>query len=249
MIRNAVDHGIESADDRRAAGKPPAGTIRLSAEQKGARIFVCVADDGGGIDRARVRAKAVDRNIIAADAVLTDEEIDQLICAPGFSTAGSVSSISGRGVGMDVVRANVKALGGRVDIASVPGKGTSFTMILPLTLAIPDGMIVRLAGQRFVPPLTNVIETVRPDTGQVRPLTPTTEVVELRGNYPPVKRLTDFFGIAADNRRDPEDCPVVIVESEKAGHVGLMVDTIDDRREVVTETSSRISTRSVALAV
>ena len=233
MIRNAVGHGIESADERRAAGKPPGGTIRLSAEQKGARIFVRVSDDGRGIDRAKVRAKAVEKGIVAADAVLTDEEVDQLICAPGFSTAERVSSISGRGVGMDVVRSNVEALGGRVDIASVPGEGTSFTMVLPLTLAILDGMIVRLAGQRFVLPLANVIETVKPEPGQVRPLTPTTEVVELRGSYVPVKRLTDFFGIAANDRRNPEDCLVIIVESEKAGHVGLMVDTIDDRREVV----------------
>ena len=233
MIRNAVDHGIESASERTAAGKPPEGTIRLSAEQKGARIFVRVSDDGRGIDRARVHAKAVEKGIVAADTVLTDEEIDQLICAPGFSTAESVSSISGRGVGMDVVRSNVEALGGRVDIASVPGEGTSFTMVLPLTLAILDGMIVRLGGQRFVLPLANVIETVKPEPGQVRPLTPTTEVVELRGSYLPIKRLTDFFGIAANDRRKPEDCLVIIVESEKAGYVGLMVDTIDDRREVV----------------
>ena len=233
MIRNAVDHGIESADVRRAAGKPSEGTIRLSAEQKGARIFVRVADDGRGIDRARVLAKAIEKGIIAADAICSDEEIDQLICAPGFSTAETVSSISGRGVGMDVVRSNVEALGGRVDITSVPGEGTSFTMVLPLTLAILDGMIVRLAGQRFVLPLANVIETVKPEPGQVRPLTPTTEVVELRGSYLPVKRLTDFFDIAANDRRKPEDSLVIIVESEKAGHVGLMVDTIDDRREVV----------------
>jgi two-component system chemotaxis sensor kinase CheA len=233
MIRNAVDHGIESAADRIAAGKPAEGTIRLSAEQKGARIFVRVSDDGRGIDRARVRAKAIERGVIAADGTLSDEEIDQLICAPGFSTAESISSISGRGVGMDVVRSNVEALGGRVEIASVPGEGTSFTMVLPLTLAILEGMIVRLAGQRFVLPLANVIETVRPEPGQVRPMSPTSEVIELRGRYLPIKRLTDFFGFPANDRRDPEDSLVIVVESEKTGHIGLMVDTIDDRREVV----------------
>jgi two-component system chemotaxis sensor kinase CheA len=233
MIRNAVDHGIESAADRVAAGKPAEGTIRLSAEQKGARIFVRVTDDGRGIDRARVRAKAIERGVITEDSNLSDEDIDQLICAPGFSTADKVSSISGRGVGMDVVRSNVEALGGRVDIASVPGEGTSFTMVLPLTLAILEGMIVRLAGQRFVLPLANVIETVRPDPGQVRPLTPTSEVIELRGQYVPIKRLTDFFGLPANDRRDPEESLVIVVESERAGHIGLMVDTIDDRREVV----------------
>jgi two-component system chemotaxis sensor kinase CheA len=233
MIRNAVDHGIEDAATRAAAGKPAEGTIRLSAEQKGARIFVRVADDGGGIDRARVRAKAVERGIVAADAVLSDEEIDQLICAPGFSTAETVSNISGRGVGMDVVRSNVEALGGRVEIASTPGRGTIFTMILPLTLAILEGMIVRLAGQRFVLPLANVIETVQPEPGQVRPTTTTGEVIELRGNFLPVRRLTRTFGFADNDARRPEESLVVIVESETAGHVGLMVDAIDDRREVV----------------
>jgi two-component system chemotaxis sensor kinase CheA len=233
MIRNAVDHGIESAADRVAAGKPAQGTIRLSAEQKGARIFVRVSDDGRGIDRARVRAKAIERGVITEDSNLSDEDIDQLICAPGFSTADQVSSISGRGVGMDVVRSNVEALGGRVDIASTPGEGTSFTMVLPLTLAILEGMIVRLAGQRFVLPLANVIETVRPEPGQVRAMTPTSEVIELRGHYVPVKRLTDFFGFPANDRRDPEESLVIVVESERAGHIGLMVDTIDDRREVV----------------
>ncbi|WP_324748858.1 chemotaxis protein CheA [Sphingomonas sp. LY54] len=232
MIRNAVDHGIESAAERAAAGKPAEGTIRLSAEQKGARIFIRVADDGKGIDRERVRAKAVEKGIISADAVLSNEEIDQLICAPGFSTAATISNISGRGVGMDVVRSNVEALGGRVEIQSVPGEGTTFTMALPLTLAILDGMIVRFADQRFVLPLPNVIEAVRPEPGQVQPMTPTTEVIELRGAYLPVKRLSEMFGLAANDRRSAEDSLVIIVESE-AGSVGLMVDTIDDRREVV----------------
>jgi two-component system chemotaxis sensor kinase CheA len=233
MIRNAVDHGVELPADRIAAGKPAHGTIRLSAEQRGARIFVRVADDGRGIDRARVRAKAVEKGIIAADAVLTDEEIDQLICAPGFSTAETISNISGRGVGMDVVRSNVEALGGRVEITSMPGKGTVFTMILPLTLAILEGMIVRLAGQRFVLPLANVVETVQPEPGQVKPISTSGEVLELRGNFLPVRRLGNIFGFASNDALPPEESLVIVVESESAGHVGLMVDTIDDRREVV----------------
>jgi two-component system chemotaxis sensor kinase CheA len=238
LIRNAVDHVIEPVAERVAAGKPPEGLIRLSAEQKGARIFVSISDDGRGIDRARVRAKAVERGIIEADASLSDEEIDQLICAPGFSTADSVSNISGRGVGMDVVRSNVEALGGRVEISSVPGRGTTFTLALPLTLAILDGMIVRLAGQRFVLPLANVVEAVQPEPGQVRPISPTSETIELRGSYLPVRRLTDFFGLADHEHpeiapRSPEESLVVIVESDSSGRMGLMVDTIEDRREVV----------------
>ncbi|QAY76608.1 chemotaxis protein CheA [Sphingosinicella sp. BN140058] len=232
MIRNAVDHGVESPAERIAAGKSPEGTIRLSAEQKGARIFVRVSDDGRGINRERVRAKAIEKGIISADAVLSNEEIDQLICAPGFSTAETISNISGRGVGMDVVRSNVEALGGRVEIHSTPGEGTTFTMALPLTLAILDGMIVRFAEQRYVLPLANVIEAVRPEAGQVQPMTPTSEVMELRGSYLPVKRLSEMFGLAANDPRSPEDSLVIIVDSE-AGNVGLMVDAIDDRREVV----------------
>jgi two-component system chemotaxis sensor kinase CheA len=233
LIRNAVDHGIESPEDRLRAGKPAQGTIRLSAAQKGARIIVTVADDGRGIDRARVRAKAIEKGLIGPDAVLSDEEIDQLICAPGFSTATTVSNISGRGVGMDVVRSNVEALGGRVDISSTPGRGTVFTLVLPLTLAILDGMVVRLAGQRFVLPLAHVIEAIRPEPGQVRATTPGSEVIEVRGTYLPVRRLTQIFGLPDPNPLPPEESLVIIVESETAGKVGLIVDTIDDRREVV----------------
>lgn len=233
MIRNAVDHGIEPAEERLAAGKPAEGTIRLSAEQRGARIVVRVSDDGRGIDRARVRAKAIEKGIVSADAVLSDEEIDNLICAPGFSTAETISNISGRGVGMDVVRSNVEALGGRVEIHSVPGAGTAFVMALPLTLAILDGMIVRLADQRFVLPLANVVETIRPQPGQVKPISPCSEVIELRGAYLPIRRASDMFGIPAALRRAPEQSVIIIVESDASGLVGLMVDTIENRREVV----------------
>ncbi len=233
MIRNAVDHGIEPPEERLAAGKPAQGTIRVSAEQKGARIIVRVGDDGRGIDRARVRAKAIERGIVPPDAQLSNEDIDQLICAPGFSTAETISNISGRGVGMDVVRSNIEALGGRVEISSVPGQGTSFAMILPLTLAILDGMIVRLGGQRYVLPLASVVESIQPEPGQVNEVTPGQEVIELRGTYLPIKRLADVFGIRSTHSRQPEDSLVIVVESDSAGMVGLMVDTIDDRREVV----------------
>ncbi|HEX7852861.1 MAG TPA: chemotaxis protein CheA [Sphingobium sp.] len=233
MIRNAVDHGIESPEERIAAGKPPEGTIRMSAEQKGARIIVRVADDGRGINRERVRAKAIEKGIISAEAHLSDEEIDGLICAPGFSTAETISNISGRGVGMDVVRANVEALGGRVEIHSVPGQGTSFSMSLPLTLAILDGMIVRVGRQRFVLPLTNLVETLQPEPEQVKRTSPRNEVIELRGNYLPVKRLSHLFGMNAQAQQDDEEAVVIVVDTEMAGQVGLMVDMIENQREVV----------------
>ena len=234
LVRNAVDHGLELPAERLRAGKPASGLITLSAEQRGARILISVSDDGRGIDRSRVRAKAIEKGLIAADAVLSDEEIDQLICAPGFSTAQSVSNISGRGVGMDVVRSNVEALGGRVEISSIPGKGTSFTLVLPLTLAILDGMIVRLDGQRYVLPLATVVEALRPEPGQVRSTSPTNEVIDVRGRYLPVRRLSHLFN-AAGIDRPAEESLVIVVETEAAGHVGLLVDTIDERREVVVK--------------
>ncbi|QJU57459.1 chemotaxis protein CheA [Sphingomonas sp. AP4-R1] len=233
MIRNAVDHGIESPEERIAAGKPPVGRILVEAEQKGTRILVKVIDDGRGIDRARVRAKAIERGIIGPDAVLSEEEIDGLICTPGFSTANSISSISGRGVGMDVVRSNVTALGGRLEIHSVPGKGTEMCVALPVTLAILDGMIVKLRGQRFVLPLTNVVETIKPEPGQVTALTGGSEVIFLRGSYIPVKRISDILGLKGGEPDEADRSLVIIVESDDFGHVGLMIDSIENRREVV----------------
>lgn len=235
MIRNAIDHGLEGPEERIAAGKDPVGAVRLSAEQKGARIVIRVSDDGRGIDRERVRTKAIEKGIVAADTQLSDEDIDNLICAPGFSTAETISNISGRGVGMDVVRTNVEALGGRIEISSTPGQGTSFTMVLPLTLAILDGMIVRIDGQRYVVPLAHVVESIRPDPGQVKALSPTSEVIDLRGSYVPVRRVSDIFGLSTHDRRCPEESLVIIAESDMAGCIGLMVDTIDDRRELVVK--------------
>ena len=136
---------------------------------------------------------------------------------------------------MDVVRTNVEALGGRIEISSTPGQGTSFTMVLPLTLAILDGMIVRIDGQRYVVPLAHVVESIRPDPGQVKALSPTAEVIDLRGSYVPVRRVSDIFGICANDRRSPEESLVIIAESDMAGCIGLMVDTIDDRRELVVK--------------
>jgi two-component system chemotaxis sensor kinase CheA len=147
MIRNAADHGIESVEEREAAGKPAEGTIYLNAEQRGGRIVIEIADDGKGVNRERVREKAIEKGLIAADANLSDEEIDNLVFLPGFSTAETISNISGRGVGMDVVRQNIQKLGGRVSIKSQPGRGSTVILTLPLTLAVLDGMIVRVGGE------------------------------------------------------------------------------------------------------
>ena len=166
MLRNAIDHGLESPDGRAAAGKPAEGVVRLAAMHRGGRIVIEVSDDGAGINRARVRASAVAKGLIAADAALSDDEVDNLIFLPGFSTAETVSDISGRGVGMDVVRRQVLGLGGRISIASKPGQGSCFTLSLPLTLAVLDGMVVLVAGHTLIVPLTAIIETLQPRRGR-----------------------------------------------------------------------------------
>ena len=233
LIRNAVDHGLETPDERVEAGKPKQGVVRLSAAHQSGRIVITVADDGRGIDRQRVRAKAVERGIIAADAMLNDEEIDNLIFAPGFSTAATVSNISGRGVGMDVVRKNVQALGGRIGIHSNFGKGSSFSLSLPLTLAVLDGMIVTVGDQTFVIPLSHIVESLRPGAGEVKPIGGEASLFDVRGAYVPLHRIADRLGIGG-GVTDPTQAVLIVVESD-GGQAVLMVDTIQDQRQVVVK--------------
>ncbi|WP_073977002.1 chemotaxis protein CheA [Erythrobacter donghaensis] len=232
LIRNAVDHGIEPPDERRAAGKDPEGTLTLSAEQKAGRIIIRIADDGRGIDRDRVLAKAIANGLVAPDAQLTDDDINQLIFAPGFSTAAQVSSISGRGVGMDVVKQNVKELGGRITIESVPGKGTTFSLALPLTLAISDGMIVQVGDQSLVIPLTHVIESLRPTPADVKGMGTRAQMLNARGSFVPIVPLGVLTG--ADGAvSNPCDGVLVLVETEGHGRAALLVDAIADQRQFV----------------
>jgi two-component system chemotaxis sensor kinase CheA len=233
LIRNAVDHGLETPAERVAAGKPEEGVVRLSAAHHSGRIVITVADDGRGIDRARVRAKAVERGIVLPDAVLTDEEIDNLIFAPGFSTAATVSNISGRGVGMDVVRRNIQALGGRIGIHSRLGEGSSFSLSLPLTLAVLDGMIVTIGAQSFVIPLGHIVESLRPTDEAVSGLGPGASVLDVRGAYVPIHRIADQLGIV-DAQRDPAQGVLIVVDGDH-GQAALMVDAIQDQRQVVVK--------------
>jgi len=232
LIRNAVDHGIEPPEERRAAGKDPEGTLTLSAEQKAGRIIIRIADDGRGIDRERVLAKAIANGLVAPEAQLSDDDINQLIFAPGFSTAAQVSNISGRGVGMDVVKQNVKELGGRITIESTPGKGTTFSLALPLTLAISDGMIVQVGDQSLVIPLTHVIESLRPAPSDVKGMGTSAQVLNARGSFVPIIPLGPLTG-SKDATTNPCEGVLVLVETEGHGRAALLVDTITDQRQFV----------------
>ena len=233
MIRNAVDHGLETPDERVAAGKSAEGIVRLAAEHRSGRIVISVSDDGRGIDLPRVRAKAVERGIVAPDANLSDEDIENLIFAPGFSTAATVSNISGRGVGMDVVRRNVQALGGRIGITSKFGFGSTFTLTLPLTLAILDGMVVSVGQQTYVIPLTHVVESLRPAMGEVRGLGPNAGVLDVRGTYLPILSVGRLLSVP-EAVAEPTDAVLIVVETD-VGQAILMVDGIQDQRQVVVK--------------
>jgi len=232
MIRNSLDHGLETAEARVAAGKPPQGVIRLSAEHRSGRIVIAIEDDGRGIDRERVLAKARERGIVQAEQALTDEEIDNLIFAPGFSTAQAVTDVSGRGVGMDVVRRNVQALGGRVGIQNHPGKGTRFTMTLPLTLAVMDGMIVAAGGEKYVVPITAIVECMRPQKTALSRLPSGMELVHVRGEYIPLIYLARAFDLDGAIL-DPSEALVVLVDSDEKGRVGIVVDELLGQQQVV----------------
>lgn len=244
LIRNAVDHGMETPAERLAAGKPAKGLIRLSAEHRSGRIVISVSDDGRGINRDKVRAKAIERGVIPADATLSDEDVDNLIFAPGFSTADTVSNISGRGVGLDVVRRNVASFGGRVALTSLPGEGSTFRLTLPLTLAVLDGMVVKAGDDTYVIPLANIVECIRPNANQVRSLGPGSELLELRGTHLPIVDLSTLL-LGDAPKATASETAYVIVDCEHLGRAALRVDSIDDQRQVVIK-SLEANFRAVA---
>ena len=232
LIRNALDHGLETPEERMAVGKPTEGTIHLAAEHRSGRIIIEISDDGRGIDRKRVLEKAIDKGLVERGQQLTDEQVDMLIFAPGFSTASEVSDVSGRGVGMDVVRKNIQDVGGRVVVQSTPGAGSRFILSLPLTLAVMDGMLVAIGGQRYVLPLTNIVESLRPATHQARFLVDVGDVLTLRGEYIRLIPLYRLFGIG-NAITDPTRGLVVVVETEGGDRVGLLVDELLGQQQVV----------------
>ncbi len=232
MIRNAIDHGLETPDVRRASGKPEEGTVKLQALHRSGRIVIEVSDDGAGINRAKVRESAVAKGLVAAEAVLSDEETDNLIFLPGFSTADKVSDISGRGVGMDVVRRSIQALGGRIAIASRPGRGSTFTLSLPLTLAVLDGMVVTVAEQTLIVPLTAIIETLQPRAADIHEMGDAARVMSIRGSYVPLIAVGTALGWASLDPAAP-GAVALLVEGEDGSRAVLLVDAIQGQRQVV----------------
>jgi two-component system, chemotaxis family, sensor kinase CheA len=231
MIRNAVDHGLEYPADRVAKGKPDLGTIRLSASHQRGGIVIRIQDDGRGLNRRRILAKAMDRELVKANANLSESEIFSLIFLPGFSTAEKVTDLSGRGVGMDVVRRNIESLRGKIEIQSLPGQGTTFTILLPLTLAIIDGLLVGVGGDRYIIPTLSIRESFRPRPGMVSAVHEQGEVVSVRGRQTPLLRLSRYLGTTS-RAVNPEDGIIVVVESGDSAR-GLLVDELIGKQEVV----------------
>jgi two-component system chemotaxis sensor kinase CheA len=236
MIRNAIDHGLEDPADRLAQGKPELGTIRLTAAHQRGGIVIRIQDDGRGLDRGRILARAIDRGLVNTNASLTESEIFLLIFQAGFSTANKVTDLSGRGVGMDVVRRNIRPRG-KVEIQTVPGQGTTFTNLLPQTLAIIDGLLVGVGGHRYIIPTLSIRESFRPPPGAVTTVHGRGEVVSVRGRQTPVLRLGHFLGTPSQAVK-PEDGIIVVVESGGSAR-GLLVDELMGKQEVVIKSLGR----------
>ncbi len=232
MIRNAVDHGLETTDERLAAGKSGQGNVRLTAAHRSGRVIIEISDDGGGINRPKVHQIAVDKGLVPPEAQLLDNEIDNLLFLPGFSTAKEVSDLSGRGVGMDVVRTAIQALGGRISISSTEGEGTTFTISLPLTLAVLDGMVVQVARETIVLPLNVVVETLTLTDENMDEVRPGLSVVRVRGDFVPLFDLGEQLGYR-QQQENYRDSVVLLIAQEDGSRAALIVDEIQDQRQVV----------------
>ncbi|HET6552641.1 MAG TPA: chemotaxis protein CheA [Dyella sp.] len=233
LVRNAIDHGLETPDKRRAAGKGDTGTLTLSASHRGGNIVVEVSDDGAGLNRDAIVAKAVQRGLIASGDGMSDDAVAELIFQPGFSTAAVTTDLSGRGVGMDVVRRNVSDLGGTVTIRSTQGKGSAFTITLPLTLAIIDGLTAAVGEERYIVPLVSIVESVQLKTDAIRSVAGGGELFRFRNEYLPVIRLHDTFG--CDNAIRAIDQGLMVVVEGEGTRVGLFVDGLIGQQQAVVK--------------
>jgi two-component system chemotaxis sensor kinase CheA len=231
-VRNSLDHGLETPQARLAAGKPEQGTLTLSAAHQSGNIVIEVSDDGGGLSRERILKKAREQGLAVSDA-MPDEEVWKLIFAPGFSTAEVVTDVSGRGVGMDVVRRNISNMGGFIDIRSVQGTGTTISISLPLTLAILDGMSIRVGDEIYILPLSYVIESLQPQPDQVRQVAGQGTVIKVRGDYLPLMALHSMFGITP-RCASPCEGIVIILESD-GNRAALFIDELLGQQQVVVK--------------
>jgi two-component system chemotaxis sensor kinase CheA len=232
LVRNSLDHGIEMPEERIAAGKPETGTINLNAYHKGGNIIIEIRDDGRGLSKQRIESKAIEKGLIDAEHNLNDRQIYELIFQPGFSTAEVVSDVSGRGVGMDVVRKNINELGGNIEIESNPGKGSAIIIRLPLTLAILDGQTVTVADETYIVPLVSIIESIQVKEDQVKRVAGRGETFKLRDEYLPIVRLHQVFDIESPKATRLEDGLLMVVEGD-GRHCGLFVDDLLGQQQVV----------------
>jgi two-component system chemotaxis sensor kinase CheA len=231
LVRNSVDHGLETPAEREARGKPPSGRLSLKAFHQGGDIIIEIEDDGKGLNREAILAKAAAKGLVAAGQNLSPEKIDQLIFEPGFSTAQTVTEISGRGVGLDVVRQTILSLRGKIDIHSKPGEGCRFLLRLPLTLAIIDGMVVQVGSERYILPTVGVHETLRPSPEEYFTVQGEGELIRVREQLMPLMRLHRLFG-AGDGDVPPHEALVMVVEHEGEKRA-LLVDDILGKQEIV----------------
>lgn len=231
LVRNSVDHGIELPEVRVAAGKPAEGTVHLNAFHKGGSINIVITDDGGGLNKQRIVEKARSKGLVDANAQLSDEQIFDLIFLPGFSTAAQTTDVSGRGVGMDVVRRNIKDLGGNVELQSELGRGTTITITLPLTLAIVDGQTVSVGAETYIVPLVTVVESMQLKPGAVSRIYGHGEVFSFRGEYLPVIRLHQVFGV--EPRSDVLHEGLIMVVEGDGRRAGLFIDQLLGQQQVV----------------
>lgn len=232
LIRNSLDHGIEPPAERLDAGKPETGLVSLNAYHRGGSIVIEVSDDGRGLKAQAILARAIERGLVEPDANLSHQQINELIFAPGFSTAATISDVSGRGVGMDVVRKNIESLGGNIIIHTEEGKGSTFSIHLPLTLAILDGQTIAVGDETYIVPLVSIIESIRLIPEQINRLAGGGETLHLRDEYLPIIRLHEVFNIKSARSHKLTEGLVVIVEG-MGGRCGLFVDNILGQQQVV----------------